>query len=80
MTVQNNTIEMMDLSNVPCPQNTSKILIKLELMDAGERIEFVIREGEAHQNVISSISNEAIKILSDTPFSENRRCLRIEKL
>jgi TusA-related sulfurtransferase len=47
--------EKLDLKGVPCPQNSAKALLKLQLMDSGEILEVILDDGEPLENVPASI-------------------------
>jgi tRNA 2-thiouridine synthesizing protein A len=58
----------LDLKGIPCPQNTSKALLKLALMEKGDVLEIIIDDGEPKENVPSSIVDDS-----------NYKLLRMEK-
>ena len=55
--------ERMDLSGVPCPQNSARTLIKLEGMDEGEILEIIIDDGEPMENVPPSLEEDGHQIV-----------------
>jgi TusA-related sulfurtransferase len=71
-------LELLDLRDVPCPQNVSQTLIKIASLDSGEMIEIILKEGEAHENVKESLLLEGINILEDNPEGEILRRLIIK--
>ena len=58
--------ERLDLLGVPCPHNSSKAIIELELMDEGEILEVKIDDGEPIENVPVTLLQEGHEILSKT--------------
>jgi len=53
----------LDLTGVPCPQNTAKAMFELELMDEGERLLLHIDDGEPRVNVPASLEIEGHKVI-----------------
>jgi len=56
-------LELMDLSGVPCPANSARILLKLEMMDAGARLEVLLDDGEPADNVPAAVSEAGHKLV-----------------
>ena len=52
-----------DLRGVACPMNYVKTKLKLEMMDAGERLEVWLDAGEPIKNVPMSVKNDGHKVL-----------------
>jgi len=52
-----------DLRDVACPMNYVKTKLKLEMMDAGERLEVWLDAGEPIKNVPMSLKNDGHKVL-----------------
>lgn len=52
-----------DLRGVACPMNYVKTKLKLELMDAGEKLEVWLDAGEPIKNVPMSLKNDGHKVL-----------------
>jgi len=52
-----------DLRGVACPLNYVKTKLKLEMMDAGERLEVWLDAGEPIKNVPMSLKNDGHKVL-----------------
>ncbi len=52
-----------DLRGVACPMNFVKTKLKLEMMDAGEKLEVWLDAGEPIKNVPMSLKNEGHKVL-----------------
>lgn len=71
--------EKLDLSSVPCPQNISKILIKLEIMDSGELLEVIIDNGEPYENVTLALKEEGHQILRTEKLSGNTCLILLKK-
>jgi sulfite reductase (ferredoxin) len=57
-----------DLRGVACPLNYVKTKLKLEMMDAGERLEVWLDAGEPIKNVPMSLRNDGHKILLEEPL------------
>src|SRR6266849_1692020 len=57
-----------DLRGVACPLNYVKTKLKLEMMDAGERLEVWLDEGEPIKNVPLSLKNDGHKLLLQEPL------------
>ncbi len=51
-------METLDLTGIPCPQNTARALMALELLDPGQALELLIDDGEPHANVPESLEIE----------------------
>ena len=52
-----------DLRGVACPMNYVKTKLKLEMMDAGEKLEVWLDAGEPIKNVPMSLKNDGHKVL-----------------
>jgi TusA-related sulfurtransferase len=50
--------EILDLSGVPCPKNSARALLKLEIMSSGEILQVIVDDGEPIENVPSSLEVE----------------------
>jgi len=57
-----------DLRGVACPLNYVKTKLKLEMMDAGERLEVWLDAGEPIKNVPMSLRNDGHQILLQEPL------------
>ncbi len=57
-----------DLRGVMCPLNYVKTKLKLEMMDAGERLEVWLDAGDPIKNVPVSLQNDGHKILLQEPL------------
>jgi sulfite reductase (ferredoxin) len=57
-----------DLRGVACPLNYVKTKLKLEMMDAGERLEVWLDAGEPIKNVPMSLRNDGHQILMQEPL------------
>jgi sulfite reductase (ferredoxin) len=57
-----------DLRGVACPMNYVKTKLKLEMMEAGERLEVWLDAGEPIRNVPMSLRNDGHKVLSEQPL------------
>ena len=59
---------VFDLRGVMCPLNYVKTKLKLEIMDAGERLEVWLDAGDPIKNVPMSLRNDGHKILAEEPL------------
>jgi sulfite reductase (ferredoxin) len=57
-----------DLRGVACPMNYVKTKLKLEMMDAGERLEVWLDAGEPSKNVPLSLKNDGHLLLLQEPL------------
>jgi sulfite reductase (ferredoxin) len=57
-----------DLRGVACPLNYVKTKLKLEMMDAGQRLEVWLDAGEPIKNVPLSLKNDGHKLLLQEPL------------
>lgn len=71
--------ESLDLKAVPCPQNISKIIIALELLDAGDVLEVELDQGEPFENVLLSIEEEGHQIIKTENLSSTTCKIIIKK-
>ena len=55
--------EPLDLRGVPCPQNVSRLLLKLGGLDQGTVLEVLLDSGEPYDNVMESLSVEGIEVV-----------------
>ncbi len=62
--------ERLDLRGTPCPLNWVKTRLRLEAMGPGERLEVILDDGDAIQNVPRSVKSEGHRILQVTPLEE----------
>ncbi len=56
----------IDLRGVSCPTNFVKAKLALELLDAGDKVEFLLDDGESVKNVPRSLKGEGHKLLALT--------------
>jgi TusA-related sulfurtransferase len=55
--------EVLDLRGVPCPQNVSRLLLKLAGLETGTVLEVVLDSGEPYDNVMESLSVEGLEVV-----------------
>ncbi len=55
--------EMLDLTDVACPRNSSQAIMRLEWMDPGELLRLLIDDGEAYENVPVTLKQEGHEVL-----------------
>ncbi|MEW6775213.1 MAG: sulfurtransferase TusA family protein [Bdellovibrionota bacterium] len=73
-----NSAKPYDLRGVACPMNFVKTKLRLEQMDAGERLEVWVDQGEPARNVPRSCEQEGHKILEQGDMNEFYRIV-VEK-
>lgn len=56
-------MQKVDLRGVSCPTNFVKAKLALEMIDAGEVVEFLLDDGEPVKNVPRSLKAEGHKLL-----------------
>jgi sulfite reductase (ferredoxin) len=61
-------VTVFDLRGVMCPLNYVKTKLKLEMMEAGERLEVWLDAGDPIKNVPMSLRNDGHKILGEEPL------------
>jgi len=61
-------VPVYDLRGVACPMNYVKTKLKLEMMDAGDRLEVWLDAGEPIKNVPLSLKNDGHKLLVQEPL------------
>ncbi|MGQ0809813.1 MAG: sulfurtransferase TusA family protein [Nitrospiraceae bacterium] len=66
-----------DLRGVACPLNYVKTKLKLEMMDAGERLEVWLDAGEPIKNVPMSLRNDGHKVLAEEPLEAEAAHYRV---
>jgi len=66
-----------DLRGVACPLNYVKTKLKLEMMDAGERLEVWLDAGEPIKNVPMSLRNDGHTILVQEPLEAEAKHFKI---
>lgn len=66
-----------DLRGVACPLNYVKTKLKLEMMDAGERLEVWLDAGEPIKNVPLSLRNDGHKILLEEPLDAEKAHFKV---
>jgi sulfite reductase (ferredoxin) len=59
-----------DLRGVACPMNYVKTKLKLEMMEAGEKLEVWLDAGEPIRNVPMSLRNDGHKIVREAPLDQ----------
>ncbi len=72
-------MQTVDLRGVCCPTNFVKAKLALEMMDAGEVVEFLLDDGEPVKNVPKSLKGEGHKLLS-LRETDGHYVLTIEKV
>ena len=65
----------LDLTGVPCPHNSSRAIVELEVMDEGEILEIIIDDGEPIVNVPVTLDQEQHEILDTRRLGDQWRLL-----
>lgn len=65
---------VIDLRGVCCPTNFVKAKLALEMVDAGDVVEFLLDDGEPVKNVPRSLKAEGHRLLS---LKEEEGCYRL---
>ncbi len=55
--------ESLNLRGVPCPVNSAKTIVRLEMMDTDEILEVFVDDGEPIENVPGSVEEEGFEII-----------------
>ncbi len=71
-------MKTVDLRGVSCPTNFVKAKLELELIETGEKVEFLLDDGEPVKNVPRSLKAEGHKLLGLIE-SEGHYVLTLEK-
>ena len=72
--------ESLNLRGVPCPANSAKTIVKLEMMDADEVLEVFLDDGEPIENVPESVEEEGFSIIEKAQGDEKTWKLLIQAL
>ncbi len=72
--------ESLNLRGVPCPANSAKTIVKLEMMDADEVLEVFLDDGEPIENVPESVEEEGFTIIEKAQIDERTWKLLIQAL
>ncbi len=70
-------VTVYDLRGVMCPMNYVKTKLKMEMMEAGERLEVWLDAGDPIKNVPMSLRNDGHKILAEEPLEADRKHFRL---
>ncbi|MBI4401789.1 MAG: sulfurtransferase TusA family protein [Nitrospirae bacterium] len=68
---------VFDLRGVMCPLNYVKTKLKLEMMDAGERLEVWLDAGDPIKNVPMSLRNDGHTILAEEPLEPDAKHFKV---
>jgi sulfite reductase (ferredoxin) len=71
------TAVVYDLRGVMCPLNYVKTKLKLEMMEAGERLEVWLDAGDPIKNVPMSLRNDGHKILAEEPLEPEAKHFKV---
>ncbi len=63
--------DALDLRGVPCPMNSAKTIVQLEIMDTDEVLEVLLDDGEPIENVPGSIEEEFYEIINKENVDNN---------
>lgn len=73
-----NTAKNIDLRGVACPMNYVKILVALEEMEPGDRLEVTLDDGKALVDVPRSAKEDGHRVIKVSPEGDAYRVI-IEK-
>ena len=68
---------VLDLRGVMCPINYVKTKLKLEMLDAGERLEVWLDAGDPIKNVPMSLRNDGHRVLAEDPLEADAQHFRV---
>ena len=79
---QSGEAPVYDLRGVACPMNYVKTKLKLEMMEAGEKLEVWLDAGDPIRNVPMSLRNDGHKIMREAPLDAEAKhfTILIEKV
>lgn len=69
----------LDIRHELCPMTFVKAKLRLEQLERGEKLEILLRDGEAFKNVTRSLKDEGHRILSIEQFDDQSLKLLVEK-
>jgi TusA-related sulfurtransferase len=69
--------EILDLTGVPCPRNSARALLRIEMMDSGQVIRLTIDDGEPIENVPESLEVEGHSIAEREQLPDSRWVLSV---
>lgn len=72
--------DVLDLRGVLCPQNTSRALLKLNIMNSGEIIEIIMDDREPINNFLSSLDSAGYLIFKKNKTKDGSWRLQIKIL
>ncbi len=67
--------DRLDLAGMPCPQNTARALLVLEMMDEGELLELWLDDGEPIENVPPALELEGHALVGQQRDGQGWRLL-----
>ena len=70
-------VTVYDLRGVMCPLNYVKTKLKLEMMEAGERLEVWLDAGDPIKNVPMSLRNDGHKVLVEEPLEADEQHFKV---
>ncbi|MBM4390943.1 MAG: sulfurtransferase TusA family protein [Deltaproteobacteria bacterium] len=69
--------EILDLTGVPCPRNSARALLRLEMMDGGQILRVTVDDGEPIENVPGSLEAEGHTIAEREQLADSRWVLSV---
>ena len=69
--------EILDLTGVPCPRNSARALLRLEMMDSGQILRLTVDDGEPIENVPNSLEVEGHIIAEQEQLRDTRWVLSV---
>ncbi len=58
--------DTIDLVGVPCPENSTRATLRLDLLDEGEVLEMFLGDGEAITTFLPNLADEGYTVLEKT--------------
>lgn len=72
-------METIDLRGITCPTNFVKAKLSLEMIETGEKVQFLLDDGEPVKNVPRSLKAEGHRLLGLKQAAEGHYILELEK-
>lgn len=69
--------ETLDLTGIPCPRNSARALLRIEVMDSGQVLRVTIDDGEPIANVPASLEVEGHTVVEREQLADTRWVLSV---
>ncbi|HOU54356.1 MAG TPA: sulfurtransferase TusA family protein [Myxococcota bacterium] len=66
-------LPVLDLRGVKCPANAARALLRLETMEAGERLAILLDPGEPTESVPAALTLEGHRVVATTDCKDHWR-------